>query len=313
MAIAVDEWLGLIRREYLQSYLPDGGSAVRFVVAPAEQVGDRVLHGLQQEAQASNLICVKIDAAATKLHMLQNIFFAVGREVDWDRVLQRRLELIVAESGYVWPEPGKRLGMPELAAANTVAKGLFQRQISQQLTRAVWDDAAMAQDFRSAMLFLLDTRLDDSRDTLRDGLIGWLTGRLRRLTEVKEARIGAKIGRHNARVMLKSLCHWLRSCEAPGMLILIDIRQLLKERRDIRDGIVYTPAAVLDVYEVLRQTIDDASELEGVFVAVLADGGLLDSGSRRSLDRYAALHMRVRNDVRPEQGDNPLAPLVELQ
>jgi hypothetical protein len=113
--------------------------------------------------------------------------------------------------------------------------------------------------------------------------------------------------------MLRSLCHWLRLCGRPGILLLIDATRLLRERREVSDGLVYSPAAVMDCYEVLRQMIDDAGLMEGLFLAVLADPALLADDLRRSLNQYTALKMRVWDDVRPEHGDNPLAPLVQLR
>ena len=99
----------------------------------------------------------------------------------------------------------------------------------------------------------------------------------------------------------------------PGILLLIDVTRLLQDRRDVPDGQYYSPAAVMDCYEVLRQMIDDADQMEGLFLGVLADSVMLADDLRRSLNQYTALKMRVWDDVRPEHGDNPLAPLVQLR
>jgi len=121
----------------------------------------------------------------------------------------------------------------------------------------------------------------------------------------------ARIGRHNARAMLVSLCHWLRTCGHRGLVIMLDIRRLLLDRREVSDGIAYTPAAVMDCYEVIRQLIDDAEHLEGLFLTVLADRRLInDDVPKRALSQYTALKMRVWDDVRPQGQDNPLSPLV---
>ncbi|HEY4173126.1 MAG TPA: BREX system ATP-binding domain-containing protein, partial [Rhodopila sp.] len=223
-----------------------------------------------------------------------------------------RLERVVIDSGYRWPDPGRRTTLVVLAEANEVAPALMRMQINQEITRTVWQDASLAQDFRNAMIALLATRLADDGDALHDAVLDWLQGAPGRLGAARNAQIGAKIGRNNARAMLKSLCHWLRLCGGTGILLAIDVRRLLRDRRDVQDGHTYSPAAVMDCYEVLRQMIDDAGHLEGFFLAVLADPLLLADDLRRSLNQYTALKMRVWDDVRPEQGDNPLAPLVHV-
>lgn len=312
MPIPLEAWLDVMRAEYLASFIPDGGSAVRFVVADTSRIPD-ARDGLRRIGDAHGLIVVEIDTVTTKLHLLQNLFFAIAEAIDWEALTQRQLERMVATSGYRWPTPGRRATLATLAEANAVAPGLLRKQISQEITSVVWQDARMAQDFRSAMIALLDTRMADDREPLRDAVVDWLRGRLSRIGLVKDAQIAAKIGRHNARAMLKSLCHWLRVCGDSGVLLVIDISRLLRERRDVLEGHVYSPAAVMDCYEVLRQMIDDADEIEGFFLGVLADPSLLSEDHRRSLNQYTALKMRVWDDVRPEHGENMLAPLVQVQ
>jgi hypothetical protein len=313
MAIPLESWLEVMREEYLASFIPDGGSAVRFVVAESPDQVANVSIRLRELGQQHGLIVVSIDTAATKLHLLQNLFFAIARAIDWDALTQVQLERVVENTGYRWPNPGQRTALAILAEANEVAPGLMRTQINQEITRIAWQDAQLAQDFRSAMIALLDIRLADDRDALHDSVLDWLQGSPGRLGLARDAQIGIKIGRNNARAMLKSLCHWLRLCGEKGVLLLIDARRLLRNRREVEDGQVYSPAAVMDCYEVLRQMIDDAAVLEGFFLAVLADPPLLADDDRRSLNQYTALKMRVWDDVRPEYGDNPLAPLVQVR
>jgi hypothetical protein len=79
------------------------------------------------------------------------------------------------------------------------------------------------------------------------------------------------------------------------------------------EGIRYTPAAVIDAFEVLRQLIDDAEAFEGLLVIALADDALTGEDPKRSLNAYDALKMRVSDDVRATGRDNPLAALVRLE
>lgn len=312
MAIPSDEWLALVEREYLTSYIPAGGGAVRFVVAE-EVLLPLVQLRLAAAADAAGLHVVAIDTALTKLHMLHSVFFAIAQSLDWAALTQARLERMVAEAGYVWPLPGQRLSLAALAAANEVAPPLLRRTLQAHLTRTVWRDHGLAQDFRKAMMALLEAALADDKDDLRNSVLDWLRGDLTSLKWVKEAQIGARIGLQNARAMLISMCHWLRGCGVPGLLVALDISRLLRDRREIAEGIAYTPAAVMACYEVVRQVIDDTEHFEGLFLAVLADGRLLDdSVPKRGLGAYDALRLRLSNDVRPRDRDNPLAPLVVL-
>ena len=88
-------------------------------------------------------------------------------------------------------------------------------------------------------------------------VLEWLRGELRRVGALKETSITAKITRHNGRAMLRSLCRWLRLCGRRGLCASLDIRQLAKTGATAGDGIRYSPAAIMDGFEVLRQLIDD--------------------------------------------------------
>ncbi len=312
MSLKLDAWLQPMAREYLADFIPAGGAAIRFVVVDDADL-PALCAGLSAAAEDAGLPMVQLDTANTRLHMLQFVFFAIARAVDWDAQSQTRLESLLGDAGYVWPEPGKRMSLVALAQANGVAAPLLRTTLHQHITRTVWHDRGLAQDFRKAMSALLVARLEDDQDTLRDGVLDWLRGDLRNLKAVRGAAIGARIGRHNARAMLVSLFHWLRGCGHQGMVVLLDLNRLLRERREIADGLVYTPAAVMDCYEVLRQIIDDCEHYEGLFLVARADRRLInDDAPKRALSQYTALKMRVWDDVRPSGRDNPLAPLVVL-
>jgi hypothetical protein len=298
-------------REYLASFVPEGGGAVRFAVGDAD-ILTQVSDGLRGQAGVAGFQVVRLDVAVTRLHMLQTVVFALVDALPWDRLLQARLEALVASAGYRWPDPGQSVLLPALAEANGVAAHLLRRDLVQALSREVWNEPRLTLDFRYAMIALLDARLSGEEAALSDAVMSWLRGTLRALGQVKQAQIGRRIGRQNARAVLMSLCHWVRLCGAPGVVLLIDIRQLHRERRAVTEGFVYTPAAVMDCYEVLRQLIDDVEHFPGLFVAALADDAFLSDDPKRSLSQYTALQMRIWDDVRPQGGDNPLAPLVRI-
>ena len=204
MPITLENWLAPIRQEYLDSFIPDGGGAVRFVVAD-----DATLPALRERLTAAatdaGLLVIRIDTAATRLHLLHFVFFAIAKELDWEGLIQKRLENLVTDAGYRWPHPGRPTSLAALAESNGIAPPLLRTTLQRHITQAVWEDALLAQDFRKAMIALLDAQLAGDKDTLRDAVLDWMGGELRSLKGVREAQIGARIGRHNARVMLMSL------------------------------------------------------------------------------------------------------------
>ena len=313
MAVAAHEWLELIEREYLIDFITAGGGAVKFVVGDAHQlmVVARVLDLLSER---HGLAHVTIDAATTRLHMIQDVFFAIARALDWNSMAQHFVEALFRRKGYEWPRPGEATPIQDVAERNRVDVTLLRRDFRQWLTAEVMRDTEMTQDFRVAMTQLCLQRLEpeDPQLGITTPVLQWLCGELHRIGALKQTFITARIARHNGRPMLRSLCRWLRRCGRRGLCASLDIRQLGKTGTALGDGIRYSPAAVLDAFEVLRQVIDDSEHFAGLLLVVLADQPLIGDDTKRSLDAYLALKMRIWSDVRPESRDNPLTPLVVL-
>jgi hypothetical protein len=264
-------------------------------------------------ADRHRLLPVTESAGTTRLHMLQDLFFAVARSLPWDALLQRYLEGLFNRNGYTWPRPGQAMTMGELAAAFGVALNLLARSRDQWLSRDLWEDARLAQDFRGAMLHLCLSRLEPGSSDADAGasVRAWLSGEKVPLAELRQREIAARISRTNARAMLVSLCHWVRKCGAAGLLLTLDLRPALRPAPACQ-AVRYSSAAVMDLYEVLREIIDDLEHLPGLLVLALADASLIAGDRRRTLDTYKALEMRIWPDVRPGEAQNPLAPLVTL-
>jgi hypothetical protein len=246
--------------------------------------------------------------------MIQDVFFAIARTLDWDTMAQRFVEALFDRQGYEWPRPAEAVPIQEVAERNRVAVPLLLRDFHQWLTTEIVHDPEMSQDFSVAMTWLCERRLqpEDTQPGVTAPVFEWLRGELRRIGELKGTFITAKITRHNGRAMLRSLCRWLRLCGRRGLCVALDVRQLARTGRAIGDGLRYSPAAVLDAFEVLRQLIDDAEHFAGLLLVVLADEALIGDNPKRSVGAYPALKMRIWDDVRPEGRDNPLAPLVRL-
>lgn len=312
-ALPTERWLNVIEPEYFTEYLPAGGAAAKFVIADDAGIA-RLRHAAAALAQRHGMLAAHVSAGEVRLHMLQDVFFAVARALPWDSLLQRYIEDLFSRNGYTWPQPGAALTMPELAHEFGVAANLLARSRDQWLSRDLWDDARLAQDFRAAMLRQCLARLepDASSDDAEGPVQQWLYGEKIGLGLLRQYEIATRINRANARAMLISLCHFVRKAGTTGLLLTLDLRPALRIPAVGEASLRYSPAAVMDLYEVLREIIDDIEHLPGLFMLCLADQTLLAGDRRRTLDTYKALEMRIWPDVRPGDRQNPLAPLVTV-
>ena len=304
------EWLSIIEREYLAGFVPAGGAAVKIAILDEPAIGPAA-DVLIRLGQTRGMSAVHVDAARTRISLIHELLFAITRALPWDGMLQSYLEGLFTANAYAWPRPGLALTMAELATEFGVAPSLLARQRDQWLTADLWDDRRLAQDFRAAMLRLSLSRLEPDANETAGPVLQWLQGEKVPAALLRAADISVRISRTNARAMLASLCHFVRKSGSAGLLLVLDVRQLA--RSSATEGALrYSPAAVMDAYEVLREVIDDAEHLPGLFAVVLTDPEIAAGDPRRTLSQYAALQMRVWPDVRPGDRQNPVAPLVWL-
>ena len=313
MRIRAEEWLGVVRDEYLSDFVRRGGAAVKFAVVDETPARHHLRDELRRLGESAGYRVAIVDAAETKVHLIDRVFHAVARQIPWEETARAFLARVLADS-YRLPADRNDLTLAALAEVNDVPERRLHTSIGDILWRALFRDYAMSQELRLAMVRLCRAQLyPDDEPAVTDAVLAWLRGDLRRISEVKRALIFQKIARHNARDMLASLAHWLSITGYSGLLLLVDISRcplsVPKLERD--EGVYYSRPATFDVYEVLRQLIDGTDELESCFVGILA-GPEFTTDLRRSYVQYPALHYRLADEVHDRYRPNPLAALVRV-
>lgn len=288
------EWLDVLDREYLADYIAAGGGCVKFAVGGRETALP-VLEGIEAVAVRRGFAFIELGAAQTRLNRSDDIFFEIARTIDWDGLAR------------VWVQAA--LSGPVTAGADE--SGV--RAVLREALLGLYRDYAMSQEFRLAMVQLCKAQVEGI-ENCAGAVKTWLCGELRRVSEVRSAKLFQKVGRHTARAMLQSLAYWLRLNGEPGLVLSIDIARCLvtAKRLDRLPGFYYSSAALNEVYEVLRQLIDSSSALPGVLIVISAPPEFL-SDEKRGIDRYQALRMRIFDDVRNRGRQNVLAPLIRLE
>jgi hypothetical protein len=312
--IPVDDYVAFLDREYVHGYLEGGGAAIKFVVPPEDRSATVFMESFAAAAQNARFNVAKVDAIDTRVHLLEQVFFAVARQVDWDGLAAVTTRRALAAAGY--PAPDGRMALDALASYYGVDARELKRDVDRQLQEQVHRDYAMVQEFRTAMLRLCQAQLHSGQvvDAEHAAVLDWLRGDLRQISALRSALIFRRIGRHNARHLLFSLAHWLAINEHAGLALLVDIRRLSFARRpgpDERHGHYYTRSSLLDAYEALRQLVDNTDEMANCVVMVVAAPAFL-SDSSRGLDAYQALKLRIFDEVRDVNRDNPFSSLVRL-
>ena len=313
--IAYPAWVQVLKSDYLDSYIKEGGSAIKFAVLMEEGTLTGLSTHLKQAASELGYLTVAVDARQTRVNLLQEVFFKIAEQIDWRFLARQVVEKLLLESGYGIPAQSDDSLLAVIAQENGLDPSLIRSEIGRKLNDQVFRHRGLVKDFRVAMMKLCLAELSGGEDGsyTAGALTDWLTGRNRRLGAVKPYEIYNSISRTNARYMFESLVCWVRFAGHTGLLVLLDITRLTLSRNPHDEDNYYTRASVMDAYELLRKFIDAIDRLPGSLIVVAASTEFLneDPGAR-GLGDYQALRFRVADEIRDRNLVNPMATLVRV-
>lgn len=312
--ISASQYADFLATEYLSEFICEGGAAVKVAIVPDDITASELTNAVSERAKNMKICPVHVSAMATKVHLIQQLFFAVASKLDWVTLARAVVHRIAREN---WGDQAAgRTTLGDMATAMEIDRQMVQTQVHRSLSKVVMDDYLLAKDFRIAMSEICQSELQPEAYTEqgREAILQWLRGELRLISAVKDKNIFHKIGRHSARAMLSSAARWIAKSGEGGLLVLLDIRQVgVLRRSDVMEGqFYYTPAMAMDVYEVLRQFIDATDEMQNFMLLVIAPDELLDDTTNRGFPKYQALKNRIWDDVRDRDRANPVAPMVRI-
>ena len=307
------EWLKVLKTAYLQGFIRRGGSAVKFAVVEETQNTKPVTDGVGELSREEGFVTIAADARRTKVQLIDLLFREMARQIDWDALAFDYVKKLLKDNQRRIPERREECRWSSLSSLNGCDEATIQRDINSWLESTLFQDFHMSREFRLAMIQLCLAQLEapDIRSKEAEGIKAWLRGELKHMSTLKKLLIFEKVNRSNARDLIASFAHWIRLLGKPGVVLTLDISAFTSGRKSGSSSLSYSPSAVMDAYEMLRQFIDGSDEIEGLLVVVVTSQTFL-SDQRMGLNRYEALKLRIWDDVRDKTRQNPFAPMVRL-
>ena len=310
--IAIDQWLDVIEHEYLLSLIADGGAAVKFAIADEDRKAT-LETALKHRCGGYEYVFVKVDAATCRVHMPQDIFFAMASQLDWPLLARRVSMRFLRELGFD-VEGIDPVHVRDIVGVVAERSGLEASDVLTELRPSLYAkvhrNPDMVRAFRVAMNHLcLMARHPASGE---NPLISWLTGSNTRIGNVRQFDVHTPINRTTARYFIESALFWIRFAGHAGTVILLDNSRVTLARNP-RDGLRhYSRPMTVDHYEVLREFIDNTDRLLATLLIVATDEIFVDENAPKGWGLYSALRTRVMDDVRDRYAVNPVAALVRL-
>ncbi len=313
--ITFNSWLKLLDSEYLASFIRQGGASIKFVVTP-ERERQRVCLSVAEYCANSGYISVELNAVDNRVHMPQDIFWGIAKQVDWRELARRAVLRLAAEASLetksIDPHASANI-FESIGMVNKIPAQSVLRELRPRIDNNIARNYQMAKDFRVAMAQLCLTENTKELEYHGQPLIYWLTGVQSRVGHVRQFYIYTSINRMTARHFIESALFWFQFTGHAGTVILLDNSRVTIARKP-QDGLrFYTKAMAVDHYELLREFIDTTDQLTGALLIVVTSNDFLDeTQAARGFEIYPALKTRVMDDIRDKNMVNPIASLVRL-
>lgn len=281
---------------YLEGYTAEGGSKVKFLIGRQGSGKTHALLMLQHVARQLGYVSVFIDTRMVRLNKFDSIYQAVFDHVDIEALVIGYCSRVLENLGYNPGQVPTEQDFFSWVVEQGRAAETIRREIQEQLD-GLYHDRKINHSFAIAFVQLCTDYLGSRRlvEHQREILSCWLKGRPLPAKVLKPLKIFTRIDKYNARHMMSSFLYLLRLCGNPGLCVTVDSLEALLERGPTGRAL-YGRSARNEVYESLRQLVDDFAGFEGAFFVF---AGRLDlvHDEKGGFKSYEALWMRIQNEV----------------
>lgn len=284
------------REYYLDDYTARGGSKVKFLTGKPGSGKTHALLLMLEEARRLGYVTFFADARRVRLNKFDSLYQAVLDAVDAEALVTAYCNTVVEGLGYRAGQLPPEQDFFSWAQEQGRAADSLRREIQEKLD-ALYQDRKINHNFALAFTQLCAHQLGSRRlaDEQKEVLREWLKGRSLPARALKPLKLFTRIDKYNARHMMASFLHLLRLCGRRGLCAAVDDLGALLERGP-EGRALYGRSARNEVYESLRQLVDDFAGFEGAFF-VFAGRTELIHDEKGGFKSYEALWMRIQNEV----------------
>ncbi len=291
------------QEKYLQEYIRDGGSKIKFVTGRRGSGKTYLLQHMARIAQREGYRTVEFSARDIWMHDFREIYMEIFRQCDILDCLHDASHLLISEMGFEPSEIPQGMRFIDYLSHHGMSDALTKREIRSQLKQLFLDNPMMDNNFALACSMLTGSILGYPimEEQNKELLLAWLAGdRTVKLAQLRSLGFyPSRITKYNARHMLRSLAEVIRMGGSSGLFITIDDLEILISRSSL-ENLHYTKMKREDTYESIRQLIDDIDSMKNIMFVYGFDRSLLEE-ENTGIKSYQALWMRIQNEVVGEE------------
>lgn len=287
------------REKYLQEYIRNGGSKIKFVTGRCGSGKTHFLRLMSAIAQKENYKTIRFSAKDVWMHDFKEVYVEIFHQCDIMKCLEAASNQLIREMGFDAGDIPEGMRFIDYLSENGMGDALTKREIRTQLRQLFLENPMMDNNFALACSMLTGSILGYPilEEQNQELLMAWLEGdRSVKLSQLRAMDFyPSRITKYNARHMLRSLAELVRMGGYSGLFIAIDEMEVLISRSSL-EPVHYTKMKREDTYESIRQLIDDIDSMKNIMFVYAFDREMIDN-ENAGLKSYQALWMRIQNEI----------------
>ncbi len=301
------------REKYLQEYIRNGGSKIKFVTGRQGSGKTHFLQLMTAIAKREKYKTAQFSARDVWLHDFKEIYVEILQQCEIMECLENVSHNLIQQMGFEWQDIPEGMRFIDYLSQNDSSDAITKREIRSQLRRLFLDNPLMDNNFALACSMLTGSILGYPvlEEQNKELLLAWLAGdRSIKLSQLRALDFyPCRITKYNARHMLRSLAELVRMGGYSGLFVTVDDMEILISRSSL-EPVHYTKVKREDTYESIRQLIDDIDSMKYLMFVYAFDRELLDN-ENAGLKSYQALWMRIQNEIVGERF-NRFADMIDM-
>lgn len=301
------------QEKYLQEYIRNGGSKIKFVTGRQGSGKTHFLRLMTAAAKKENYKTAWFSAKEIWLHDFKDIYVEILQQCDIMGCLEAVSHQLIEQMGFHYQDIPQEMRFIDYLSQNDSSDAITKREIRSLLRKIFLDNPLMDNNFALACSMLTGSILGYPvlEEQNKELLLAWLEGD--RSIKLSQLRVldfyPSRITKYNARHMLRSLAELVRMGGYSGLFVTVDDMEILISRSSL-ETVHYTKVKREDTYESIRQLIDDIDSMRNIMFVYAFDRELLDN-ENAGVKSYQALWMRIQNEIVGERF-NRFADMVDM-
>lgn len=304
------EWLTVMKDYCLQQVIAQGGSKVKILHGGHSTGKTHFMQSIKLFARDDGFFVIDMDLSRINFHLTDSVAFykAIASELDLKKLEEVLIDKLVTSLGYTTAEfitYGGALTdfICEVEKSQKAeAKKIIRRNVHEIVNQVELDFA-----FRKFLHMFMEAVVERDRDYMEVAL-NWMRGNKIDRPLKTFSHLYETLAKYNARSWLYSLMELIKFMGYKGVVILLDqFEAILPKSGAVMN---YTPMRRNDVYELLRQLIDDLDFFKNILILISGNSEIYDN-EIYGLQSYHALWMRLQPGFLQEQNLNVYADLID--